>query len=464
MTAILLVVFALPLVWSAVVFLTRRCVEPASGIPNDAQEKRVLLLMLGPVLLGVGVLVVARLFAVHVPLPLPLSPMGDIDGGFIGEVAPTVAAKRDAISLWPLAPMTLMALYAAVALVLAVRLLIAYTRIAMVCARAIPQGTLGQGVRVSERTGIALAWGKSTVLLPGRLLPHLSPIQTDLIIRHERAHLMRRDPLYFAVLAWIDVCLWFNPFVRAQTRKCRLAAELDCDARVTGSAPHMRETYAESLIMALRHAAGNARQCVPAAFSPAESGDYRMRISEIMHPEPKARKTRLLVAAGAVLLAPVALAQLAWSQGPAAKPVAVAAAATPTLVFTVVPVDGRLSSGYGMRVNPVTGKKMLHEGVDIASPIGRPVRAPAGGRIVRADEAEPWFGKVLEIDHGGGLVTNYKHLGDFQVKVGDTVMAGQEVAKSGNTGRTTGPHTHIALFENGKAVDPAGRIPLPKAN
>jgi len=464
MTAILLVVFALPFVWSAVVFLTRRCVELPSGIPNDAQEKRVLLLMLGPVLLGAGVLVVARLFTVHVPLPLPLSPMGDIDGGFIGEVAPTVAANRRAISLWPLAPMMLIALYASVTLVLAARLLIAYTRIAMVCARAMPQSTLGQGVRVSERTGVALAWGRSTVLLPKRLLTNLSPIQTDLIIRHERAHLARRDPLYFAVLAWIDVCLWFNPFVRAQTRKCRLAAELDCDARVTGSAPHMRETYAESLIMALKHAAGNARQCVPAAFSPVESGDYRMRISEIMHPEPRARKTRLLVVAGAVLLAPVALAQLAWSQGPAAKPVAIAAASTPLRFFTFMPVDGRLSSGYGMRLNPVTHERSMHEGVDIASPIGSPVRAPAGGRVVRADLAEPWFGKVLEIDHGNGMVTNYKHLGDFKVKVGDTVMAGQEVAKSGNTGRTTGPHTHIGLYENGKAVDPVGRIPLPKAN
>jgi hypothetical protein len=463
MTAILLVVFALPLVWSAVLHLTRRFLVRTQGVHSDGLEKLVLLLMLSPVLLGIGVLVVARLFAVHVPLPLPLTPMGDIDGGFIGEVAPAVAAKRHEVSLWPMAPMMLMALYAAVTTLLSVRLLIAYMRIAMVCAYATPDDTLGQGVRVSERTGIALAWGRATILLPRRLLPHLSPIQIDLIIRHERAHLARRDPLYFAVLAWIDVCLWFNPFVRAQTRRCRLAAELDCDARVTGALPHMRETYAESLIMALKHAAGNARQCVPAAFSPAESGDYRMRISEIMHPQSRTRKTRLLIVAGAVLLAPVALAQLAWSQGQVAKPVAVAPATAPAPFFTVMPVDGRLSSGYGMRVNPVTSKKMLHEGVDIASPIGKPVRAPAGGRVIRADLAEPWFGKVLEIDHGNGLVTNYKHLGDFKVKIGDTVMAGQEVAKSGNTGRSTGPHTHIALYENGRAVDPVGRIPLPKS-
>lgn len=460
MMAALLVVFALPLVWSAVLYLTRRLVTRTPGVPGDAQEKRVLLLMLSPLLVGIGVLVAARLFAVHVSLPLPLVPAGDIDGGFIGEAV--VTPRQHGFSLWPLMPMAVIGAYALVTIVLAMRLLIAYTRIAMVCARATPDTRLGQGVRVSERTGIALAWGKATILLPQRLLAHLSTTQTDLIIRHERAHLTRRDPLYFAVLSWLDVCLWFNPFVRAQTRRCRLAAELDCDARVTGAAPHMRETYAETLIMALKHAAGNARQCVPAAFSPVESGDYRMRISEIMHPQSRARKTRLLIVAGAVLLAPVALAQLAWSQGQAVKPVAMAAATAPAQVFTVVPVDGRLSSGYGMRLNPVTHETSMHEGVDIASPIGKPVRAPAGGRVIRADLAEPWFGKVLEIDHGNGLVTNYKHLGDFKVKVGDTVMAGQEVAKSGNTGRSTGPHTHISLYENGKAVDPAGRIPLPK--
>ncbi len=463
MSAVLWVVVALPLVWSAMLYLTRRFVFRSTGAPNDGQEKLVLLLMLCPVVLGVGVLVVARVFAVHVPLPLPLTPYGDIDGGFADEIVAT-APKQQGSSLRPLAPMMLTGVYLAVTLVLAARLLAAYISIAVVCARARQDTSLGQGVRVSDRIGIALAWGRATILLPQRLLQHISPTQTELIIRHERAHLVRRDPLYFALLSWMDVVLWFNPFVRLQTRRCRLAAELDCDARVTGALPHMRETYAESLIMALKHAAGNARQCVPAAFSPAESGDYRMRISEIMHPEPKASKIRLLIVAGAVLMAPVALTQLAWSQGQAVKPVAVAVAATPAPFFTVVPVDGRLSSGFGMRLNPVTHETSMHEGVDIASPIGQPVRAPAGGRVVRADEAEPWLGKVLEIAHGNALITSYKHLGDIKVQVGDTVMAGQEVAKSGNTGRSTGPHTHIALYDNGKAVNPVGRIPLPAAN
>lgn len=463
MSTVIVVVVVLPFLWSTVLYLMRRFSVRTPYAPRDREEKSFLLLLLAPLAVGLVVLVGARLFDLQLSLALPLPQATGIDGGFVpagpsaGEPA---RVSPDLRRFWPLA---IVIAYAGVTAVLATRLLHTQIRIALTCGRAVPSVALGAGVRVSGHTAIALAWGEATILLPQRLLALLSPVQTHLIICHERAHLTRRDPLYFAVLAWLDVILWFNPFVRAQTRRCRLAAELDCDARVTGAAPDMREAYAESLIMAVKHAAGNARQCVPAAFSPAKSGDYRMRISEIMHPGPVRRKTRLWLIAGGLLLVPLGVAQLAWSQGPVKAETTAAATPAPARFFTVMPVDGRLSSGFGMRKNPVTGEMSEHEGVDIATPIGRPVRAPAAGRVTRADLAEPWFGKVLDIDHGGGVVTHYKHLGEFEVKVGDTVAAGQEVAKSGNTGRSTGPHVHIGLFENGKAVDPVGRIPLPNA-
>lgn len=462
MSTVIWVVLALPFLWSAALCLLRRLTVRAAVTPRDRDEKTFLILLLVPVVFGIAGLALAQIFDFHLPVPLPLPLASGIDGA---EVMMANAAMEPAsfslnLSAWP---MIIWAVYAGVGAILAVRLLMAYVTIARTCARAKPDSTLGKGVRVSDDTDVALAWGADTVLLPQRLLPQLSEAQTNLIIRHERAHLDRRDPVYFAVLSWLDVVLWFNPFIRAQTRQCRLAAELDCDARVTGATPHMREAYVESLIKALKHAAGNARQCVPAAFSPAKSGDYRMRISEIMHPSPMRRKARLWIVIGGLMVAPVGMAQLAWSQAPIRTEAVATTATSPAMVFTVMPVEGRLSSGFGMRKNPVTGQMSVHEGVDIATPIGMSVRAPAGGVITRADEAEPWFGKVLDIDHGGGVVTRYKHLGDFKVKVGDRVSAGHEVAKSGNTGRTTGPHVHIGLFENGKAVDPAGRIPLPKA-
>ncbi|ESQ88637.1 hypothetical protein ABAC460_15210 [Asticcacaulis sp. AC460] len=462
MSTVIVVVGVLPFLWSAALYLMRRFSVRTPHAPRDQAEKSFLLLLLAPVAVGLGVLAVAQLFDIHLSLPLPLPQATGIDGGFVPAGPETGEPARVYPDLWRLWPLATVIAYAGVTAVLATRLLHTQIRIALTCGRAAPSLALGAGVRVSGRTAIALAWGEATILLPQPLLALLSPVQTHLIICHERAHLTRRDPLYFAVLAWLDVLMWFNPFVRAQTRHCRLAAELDCDARVTAAAPEMREAYAESLIMAVKHAAGHARQCVPAAFSPAKSGDYRMRISEIMHPVPGRGKTRLWLIAGGLLLVPLSVAQLAWSQGPATSVAAVTTSA-PARFFTVMPVEGRLSSGFGMRRNPVTGEMSQHDGVDVATPIGMPVRAPASGRVTRADLAEPWFGKVLDIDHGNGLVTHYMHLGDFEVKVGDTVAAGQEVAKSGNTGRSTGPHVHIGVFENGKAVDPVGRIPLPNA-
>ncbi len=468
MTAVLFVVFAVPVLWSGGLYLLRGALRAGADIPADGHEKRYLILMLAPVVLGAAVLAAARVFEVHLalamPLPMPLT--GDIDGGAGVAASSTAAPTVPWSGIWRALPQIAASIYALVVLILAARLVMTFARIALACAGAVTEIELGQGVRVSGRTGIALAWGRATILLPRHLLQYLSPVQTAMIIRHERAHIDRGDPLYFAVLAWVDIIFWFNPFVRSQTRRCRLAAELDCDARVTAAEPDMREVYAKTLVMALKHAAGNARQCVPAAFSPAKSGDYRMRISEIMHPQGKRSKMGIRLITGAcLLLVPIGVAQLAWSQSPATLQITAAdtATAVPASFFTVMPVAGRLSSGFGMRKNPETGENALHEGVDVSTPIGTPVYAPAAGRIIRADLAEPWFGKVVEIDHGGGVVTRYMHLGDFEAKVGDAVTAGQEFAKSGNTGRSTGPHVHIGLFENGKAVDPAGKIPLPPA-
>ena len=153
----------------------------------------------------------------------------------------------------------------------------------------------------------------------------LSRAQLQMILSHEREHLKRGDSRWFVTLAVVDAVFWFNPFVRHQTRQCRLAAELACDAAVVASAPEMRGTYAEALVRVLKHAAGDVRQYAPTAFSPEKSGDYRMRISEIMRPPSRSGKPRLIVAAvAAALIVPLGIAQFAWSQvqEPAAAPLA----------------------------------------------------------------------------------------------------------------------------------------------
>lgn len=115
--------------------------------------------------------------------------------------------------------------------------------------------------------------------------------------------------------------------------------------------------------------------------------------------------------------------------------------------------DTRVSSPFGWRVHPTLGTRRFHTGVDLAVPVGSEVRAAASGVVRRASE-DAVNGKVLVLDHGRGVTTAYCHNDALAVRVGDRVTEGQVVARSGNTGRSTGPHLHYQLELRGEPVDP----------
>lgn len=119
-----------------------------------------------------------------------------------------------------------------------------------------------------------------------------------------------------------------------------------------------------------------------------------------------------------------------------------------------------VSSLYGYRIDPVGGiVGDFHLGVDIAGPVGTPIYAAQGGKVIRAS----WFstyGNCIDIQHPSGLVTRYAHLSSYNVSVGDTVKQGQTIAAMGATGNVTGPHVHFETIINGKTVDPANYLNL----
>lgn len=118
------------------------------------------------------------------------------------------------------------------------------------------------------------------------------------------------------------------------------------------------------------------------------------------------------------------------------------------------PVDAAYnSSSYGWRIDPFTGSKAFHEGLDFTSNIGTPIRAAADG-IVMLAEVSGGYGNLVKIDHGSGLETRYGHTSKILVKAGDRVVKGQVVALVGSTGRSTGPHLHYEIRLNGDALDP----------
>jgi murein DD-endopeptidase MepM/ murein hydrolase activator NlpD len=115
---------------------------------------------------------------------------------------------------------------------------------------------------------------------------------------------------------------------------------------------------------------------------------------------------------------------------------------------------GQLTSRFGMRTDPFTGKPERHKGIDIAGQLGTSVLSVADGIVIWAGKRKG-YGNLVEIDHGNGYITRYGHNEKVLVQIGDTVHKGEPVALMGSTGRSTGPHVHLEVLHNGRAVNPA---------
>lgn len=114
----------------------------------------------------------------------------------------------------------------------------------------------------------------------------------------------------------------------------------------------------------------------------------------------------------------------------------------------------RRSSSFGDRYDPFTGRRAFHSGLDFSAPTGTKIVASAGGKVTLAGYHRE-YGNRVEIDHGNGLVSRYAHASKLFVKKGDIVNPGQKIAAVGSTGRSTGPHLHFEIIENGKFVNPS---------
>jgi len=128
-------------------------------------------------------------------------------------------------------------------------------------------------------------------------------------------------------------------------------------------------------------------------------------------------------------------------------------AATPS----IWPTNGYVTSHYGNRISPFTGRTQFHAGLDIAADFGTTVVAPARGRVVHS-ETNGALGRMVELDHGYGLRTHYGHLMKALVRQGQTVERGMPIGEVGSTGRSTGPHLHYGVEVNGRTVDPTNYI------
>jgi len=124
---------------------------------------------------------------------------------------------------------------------------------------------------------------------------------------------------------------------------------------------------------------------------------------------------------------------------------------------SIWPVKGFITDGFGYRIDPFTGKRAFHKGIDISARRGTPIIAPADGIVTKAGKTKG-YGNSVVISHQNNITTRYGHLKDIFVKKGQRVKRGDVIGTVGNTGRSTGPHLHFEILVNGKPVNPKDYI------
>jgi murein DD-endopeptidase MepM/ murein hydrolase activator NlpD len=120
---------------------------------------------------------------------------------------------------------------------------------------------------------------------------------------------------------------------------------------------------------------------------------------------------------------------------------------------SIWPVKGWVTSGFGYRNSPFTGKRQFHAGIDISTRTGTPIHAPADG-VVSFSGRESGYGRMVVVNHGHGMMTRYGHLHKIKVKVGDKLERGTLIGTVGSSGRTTGPHLHYEVLLSGVPTNP----------
>ncbi len=303
---------------------------------------------------------------------------------------------------------------------------------------------------------------------PALLLPrHLRGFPADqqqLIVAHELAHLRRRDHLWQHAGVLLQTVLWFIPAAHGLRGHLHWAQELGCDRAVLDGQPvATRRSYAAALVAQLAVQVDAVRPGAPLAalgfgWSTTGASALADRIRLIRDTGPAA-PAPLAGAIALLLLAPLCGASVllqpepAWRDeaGLAATP---QAAVAPAVRWQAPLAQWQVTSDFGATNRP-SGKP--HRGMDLRARRGTLVMAPADGVVATSTDTYaggPRYGKVVVIEHAGGLRTLYAHLDERSVRAGDQVRAGQQIGLSGATGKVTGPHLHFEVQRGGAQVDP----------
>ncbi|HZG46316.1 MAG TPA: M23 family metallopeptidase [Allosphingosinicella sp.] len=221
-----------------------------------------------------------------------------------------------------------------------------------------------------------------------------------------------------------------------------IGASLYRSARAAGVAPHIVEAYIRALATQIG---------VPAGLS---AGDRFDIIVEHRRAETGESESGNILYAGLDRINGRDIQLMPWSLGGNVQWLEASGVGRETSTGFRMPVQGRMTSGFGHRTHPIFGYARMHAGIDFGAPYGSPIVASANGQVTSAGW-DGGYGNAVRISHGGGLTTLYGHMSRLAVSPGQPVAAGQVIGYVGSTGVSTGPHLHYELHRNGQRIDPA---------
>lgn len=300
----------------------------------------------------------------------------------------------------------------------------------------------------SANSAFTLGTFRPVICLPGKLWKELSSSDRQAIIYHEVAHVKACDDLLLYGLNLIRCVFFFHPamcYAQAQISQQR---ERLTDIAVIESGKIPPRQYAKALLNYIEKSTLRRFENV----APGVGGQYllmKIRIEAMVNKRfgqqlwHKAGALCLMVLMIGLVLPMETLAKAELLDGKAED-----------MRFSNPLSEARISSRFGMRKHPISGKKKFHKGIDLPAPLGTDVFAVATGRVLKVkcnNENKPNY---VFIDHGDGLVSRYFQIGDVRVKKNDRVEPGQVIAEIASPFMGTGPHLHFELYKDNKAVDP----------
>lgn len=303
------------------------------------------------------------------------------------------------------------------------------------------------------RSGFAVGFFNPVIVLPrGKL--------SEAMLAHEMVHIKRNDDFWIILQNIIQILFFFHPAVWFANDQIHLARECICDQRVLAERKVTRNAYGQSLIASLKSALFDAQSThtLPAFVSSKSilttrirnlKGDRNMKKSEIY-------ALKLGFVLGVLFLLPMS----GVSKHTASTGHAAVRQSNKTIFSLPLPKDQyRVTAPFGKMLDPFTKEERMHRGIDLKAKLGTDVYSAAEGTVINVNfnvEKGEGSGIFLEIQHADGFATRYTHLNEILVAEGQRIQQGQVIAKVGSSGRSTGPHLHFELWQDGVPVNPAG--------